>query len=188
MKLIIQVLFFLSSACTELASPPTIEQLDWNPMHINKTNCPDFSGKYIHKSDWNYLHIFPQYPKENLSINYADKNRPPIRITVKSEATGILIRAEDDNRYIEKFSEYDGRAIGCQGEMLISRYQWMGGGGEAMTCTSVTYGERRIFKNNQGDLVVVRAHRRRCARFGFLENETPTSDWVQEPIIYKNVK
>ena len=184
-------LFLMLAGCTDMMAPPSVDQLDWNPPRISSLDCPDFSGRYVAPSGTHYDAIFPKYPEPSLytlSVDRDDRSFP-IEITIRSQANGVLIRADDGHHNsVESFSEYDGRIIGCYNRMIVARYMWLGGGGENMNCRFVTYGERRIFMNDDGDLEVVHLRRRRCAYFGSLASQVSTKEEILKPrLIFRRV-
>jgi hypothetical protein len=182
----------LLGGCTEMMEQPTREELDWNPPTLSKTGCPDLSGRYLAPHNDNYRWIFPNgserelHPSREVYLRDKDLN---IFITVESRPTGIQIRADNGRNAGESFTVYDGVNVGCHNGVLASRYTGpFIRPAESGNCTSLSYGERRVHRNEQGDLVVVRTQRERCSTWGSLTRRPPPKESTMGPFIFRRVK
>jgi hypothetical protein len=192
-RLLVVGTMFLSG-CTEMMEQPTREELDWNPPTLSKTDCPDLSGQYLAPTPaaTRYRWIFPSgserelHPTREVYLRDKDLN---IYITVESRPTGIRIQADNGRNVVESFTAFDGAGTGCYHGVLVSRY--MGSlirPGESGNCTSLSYGERRVLKNEQGDLVVVRTQRERCGTWGSLTSKASSKESTMGPFIFRRLK
>ena len=182
----------LLCGCTEMLPVPSREDLDWNPPTLSKTGCPDLSGRYLAPDNGNYRWIFPGMSERSVygtrDVYLRDKDLN-IFITVESRQTGIQIRADNGRNSGESFTAYDGVDVGCHNGVLVSRYTGpFIRPAESGNCTSLSYGERRVHRNEQGDLVVVRTQRERCSTWGSLTRKPPSKESIMGPFIFRRVK
>lgn len=192
MRIILLLFATLLSACTEMLPPPNLHQLDWEPPQISSSGCPDLSGHYILNSPkggdarWlflgEYKDIYGSY-----EISQRDQLLD-VQITVESRSDGIYVKADNGRESVDSFTPYDGEKIGCLNHVLVSRY--IGPfirPGESGNCTSLSYGERRVSLNSDGDIVVIRSHRERCGTWGSLSGKTPTKYKGMPPFVFRRV-
>ena len=184
----------LLSGCTEMLPEPSREELDWNPPTLSKTGCPDLSGRYLapQPSATTYRWIFPVRSEKELHTSreeYLLEKDLNVFISINSQPTGVKIRADNGRSAVESFAVYDGTDVGCHDGVLVSRY--IGPyirPGESGHCTSLSYGERRVSRSTNGDLVVVRTHRERCSTWGSLKSKASSKEESMGPFIFRRIK
>lgn len=192
MRMSLLLLVTLLVACTEMLSQPNLHDLDWYPQQLFNSGCPDLSGHYILKSpdgdDYRWLFLGEYKALYGSRETYLRDKDLDVDITVESRSGGIYVKADNGRNSVDSFTPYDGEKVGCQNSVLVSRY--IGPfirPGESGNCTSLSYGERRVFLSNNGDILVIRSQRERCSTWGALSGKTPSKSDEMPPFIFRRV-
>lgn len=186
------MLFLMLTGCTEMMATPTLDQLDWNPPHLSVQNCPDLSGRYLVPASADYRDVFPVGSERELfgsrDVYLRDKNLE-IYVTLSNGVTAIIVEADNGRNHVQSTTKYDGITVGCYEHMMISRFVGrVNSPGESWRCTSLLYGEKRIYLNAQKDLVVEFERRERCGAFGRLADMQPKQNIIASPVVFRRAK
>lgn len=172
------LLLLALSGCADMFRVPSMDELDWDPASISTSSCPDLSGRYLVEAKYgsNYRWLFfgdfkSLYPSREVYLKEKDLD---VLVAVESRKGGVYVKAENGMRSLESDVFYDGVRVGCSRGDVIYRY--MGPPirhVESSGGVSLSYGEYRLFLDENRDVRVVANHRVRCARFGSLTEVVP---------------
>ena len=184
-------LFLMLAGCTEMMDAPTLDQLDWDPPKLSTQNCPDISGRYLAPGNDDYRWIFPEMSERDLHKSrevYLRDKELKVFVTITSDSNGVGVQAGDGKNQVASYTAYDNVMFGCYRQTMASRFIYpQRGPGENGRCTIMEYGERRIRKDLEGNLIVVRVIRQRCSTWGSLKDVTP-KEYVMGPFIFRKVE